>query len=126
MIKKEADYRTEISEYKSQLIMMKDKIANYEQIENELDKVIIDSAYLANEDDKSNEVMSIIKDIPTCSKRRISQCLVLANKLKLMTIELEKLKDLNKRLEDQVKSICDERDLFKSVAEKSKQPYICL
>ena len=75
---------------------MKEKIFTYEQIENELDKVILDSAVFSNED--SNEVLNIIKDIPTTSKRRISQCLVLANKLKIMTVELKKLRDLSKRL----------------------------
>lgn len=121
LIKKEADFRSEISECKAQLTMHKERIANYEQIENELDKVIVDSAVLAD-DDKSNDVINIIKDIPTSSKRRISQCLVLANKLKIMTIELEKLKDLNSKLENELRLTSEERDLFRNVADKSKQP----
>ena len=36
--------------------------------------------------------MAIVKDIPTANKRRISQCLILANKLKLSNIEIEKYK----------------------------------
>jgi hypothetical protein len=118
LIRKEADYRTELSEKNSQFNILKEKISSYEQIENELDKVIVDSAVNVND----GEVLSIIKDIPTSSKRRISQCLVLANKLKIQTLEIEKLRDLNKKLEEELKVVSDERELFRNVAEKSKQP----
>jgi hypothetical protein len=119
LIRKEADFKTEITEVKSQMIMLKEKLVGYEAVEDELDKVILDSAVLMKEE---NEVMNIIKDIPTSSKRRISQCLVLANKLKLSIIEIEKLKDLNKRLEDQISIISEEKELFKNISEKVKQP----
>lgn len=119
IIRKEADFKTESSELKSQMAMLKEKVTSYEVIEDELDKVIVDSAALMQEE---NEVMNIIKDIPTSSKRRISQCLVLANKLKLSIIEIEKLKDMNKRLELKVDEISEEKDLFKNVSEKIKQP----
>jgi len=45
LISKEATFKEEISEYKSQVNSMKEKILNYEHIENELDKVIVESAY---------------------------------------------------------------------------------
>ena len=67
--------------------------------------------------------MGIIKDIPTTSKRRISQCLILANKLKLAALENEKLKDFNKKLEKEISSLNQEKDLYKGVSEKAKQPY---
>ena len=85
LIRKESIFKDENSGLKAQLSIFKEKILNYEQIENELDKVIV-----SNLDD--NDVLPIIKDIPTASKRRISQCLILANKLKLCSIEIEKLK----------------------------------
>ena len=85
LIKKESQFKDENSELKAHLSIFKEKISNYEQIENELDKVIV-----SNLDD--HDVLPIIKDIPTASKRRISQCLILANKLKLCSIEIEKLK----------------------------------
>jgi hypothetical protein len=121
LIRKEADYRTELSEKNSQFNILKEKLASYDQMENELDKVILDSTIKINQD-QDEELMGIIKDIPTSSKRRISQCLVLANKLKIQTIEIEKLRDMNKKLEEELKVTCDERDLYRNVAEKSKQP----
>ena len=66
--------------------------------------------------------MGIVKDIPTTSKRRISQCLILANKLKFSALENEKLKDLVKRLEKDISCINEERDLYKGVSDKAKQP----
>lgn len=67
--------------------------------------------------------MGIIKDIPTTSKRRISQCLILANKLKSASLEIEKLKDFTKRLENNLNSLNEEKDLYKNVSDKAKQPY---
>jgi hypothetical protein len=119
IIKKEANHKEEMSHYRAELNIQKEKIANYEHIESELDKVIVESHTLGKED---QEVMNIIKDIPTSSKRRISQCLVLANKLKLNIIEIEKLKDLNKKLENEIRLLSDERDLYRGVADRSKQP----
>lgn len=43
LIQKEANHIEIVSDLKSQLSILKEKIANYELIENELDKVIIDS-----------------------------------------------------------------------------------
>jgi hypothetical protein len=48
--------------------------------------------------------------------------LILANKLKLAALENEKLKDLNKRLEKEISSLNEEKDLYKGVSEKAKQP----
>lgn len=45
LISKEASFREEASEYRSQINSMKEKILNYDHIENELDKVIVESAY---------------------------------------------------------------------------------
>lgn len=122
LIKKESDYRTDYSEMKAQISILKEKLSSYDQMENELDKVICDSTVFAN-DDKSNDVIGIIKDIPTSAKRRISQCLVLANKIKLMTIEIEQLKDLNKKLESELALTKEERELYRKVTDKAKQPY---
>jgi len=47
LISKEVAFKEEISEYKSKFNSMNEKILNYEHIENELDKVIVESAYNA-------------------------------------------------------------------------------
>lgn len=45
LIQKEANFKEEGSEYRSQINSMKEKILNYEHIESELDKVIVESSY---------------------------------------------------------------------------------
>jgi len=48
--------------------------------------------------------------------------LVLANKLKLASIECEKLKDMIKKLEKDLNSSNEEKELYKAVSDKTKQP----
>ena len=93
---------------------------SYENIENELDKAICDNP------NENAEITNIIKDIPTSSKRRINQCLQLANKVKLLTIENEKLKDSNEKMVNTLTVMQDQIVIFKNVAEKVKQPYAYL
>jgi len=45
LISKEASFKEETAEYRTQINSMKEKILNYDHIENELDKVIVESAY---------------------------------------------------------------------------------
>ncbi len=45
LIKKESQFKEDSAETKAQLAVLKEKIESYEQVENELDKVIVDSAY---------------------------------------------------------------------------------
>jgi len=116
LIRKESQFKDENSDIKAQLSILKEKIANYEQIENELDKVIV-----SNLDD--HDVLPIIRDIPTASKRRISQCLILANKLKLCSVEIEKLKISITKKDEETEKVNDENNLMKNIIEKSKQPY---
>ena len=120
LIKKESEMRNEISEYKAQNAILQEKIMSYENIENELDKAICENPK------ENTEITNIIKDIPTSSKRRISQCLQLANKVKLLTIENEKLKDSNEKMVNTLTVMQDQIVIFKNVAEKVKQPYAYL
>jgi hypothetical protein len=46
----------------------------------------------------------------------------LANKLKMKTVELEKMKDLKNKYEEELNKIIEERDIYKRVADTSKQP----
>ena len=128
LIKRESEYRSEIAEYKAQISILKEKITAYDNIENELDKVIVDSAIASEADNtKDNqEIINIIKDVPTASKRRINQCLALANKVKILSLENEKLKNMNQQLNNELNISRDECNLYKNVSEKVKQPYAYL
>jgi len=45
VIRKEAQFKEDSAETKAQLVVLKEKMESYEQVENELDKVIADSAH---------------------------------------------------------------------------------
>ena len=128
LIKRESEYRSEVAEYKAQISILKEKITAYDNIENELDKVIVDSAIASeNDNTKDNQdIINIIKDVPTASKRRINQCLALANKVKILSLENEKLKNMNQQLNNELNISRDECNLYKNVSEKVKQPYAYL
>ena len=103
LIKRESEYRSEVAEYKAQISILKEKLSAYDNIENELDKVIVDSAIASEADNtKDNkDIIKIIQDIPTTNKRRINQCLALANKVKIISLENEKLKNMNEQLNNE-------------------------
>ena len=128
LLKRESEYRSEVAEYKAQISILKEKITAYDNIENELDKVIVDSAIASEaENTKDNQdIINIIKDVPTASKRRINQCLALANKVKILSLENEKLKNMNQQLNNELNISRDECNLYKNVSEKVKQPYAYL
>ena len=128
LIKRESEYRSEVAEYKAQISILKEKLSAYDNIENELDKVIVDSAIASEADNtKDNkDIIKIIQDIPTTNKRRINQCLALANKVKIISLENEKLKNMNEQLNNELQISRDEIKLYKNVSENVKQPYAYL
>lgn len=67
--------------------------------------------------------MAIVKDIPSSSKRRINQCLILAQKLKNLTIENEKLSNKLNSKDDEINKVLNEKEVLRELVEKSKQPY---
>lgn len=68
------------------------------------------------------EIHNIIRDIPTASKRRISQCLALANQIKVLGVEKNKLQKDLCEMENKLKLVQEEKDVLKKVVEQSKQP----
>ncbi len=74
LIQKESDFRAELAEYRAKLANVQSKLDSYDHIENELDKAIADGIS-DSANPEGNEVLNVIKDVPTASKRRISQWL---------------------------------------------------
>ena len=71
---------------------------------------------------RDNEVMSVIKNIPSTSKRRINQCLALAQKLKTTTMENGKLiNDLNELKEINKKNL-EEKEVLREIVDRMNQP----
>lgn len=84
--KLEGVQRTGTAELKAELAVTKERLANYEMIEKELDQAIM---HVADNDpmtgdgsyDVGNALIQTITAAPTTAKRRIQQSLLLANRL---------------------------------------------
>jgi chromosome segregation ATPase len=89
-------------------------------MEDQLDNVINGSPDVGENDNQ--EIMHVIKDIPTSNKRRINQCLNLANKVKELSVENEKLRLINDKINNELREANDHCNLYKGVADQVKQP----
>jgi CII-binding regulator of phage lambda lysogenization HflD len=119
MIKMQSDHKTEIAEYKIRLNVLEEKLKNYDNMENELDNVINQAP---QEEGDDQEIVKVIRGMPTSNKRRIDQCLNLANKVKMLSVENEKLKIVNDKINTDLLKLRDECNIYKNVADKVKQP----
>jgi hypothetical protein len=120
MIKKQSDYKAEIAEYKIQINSLNEKLKIYDNMENELDNVINQAPGEGAGDDK--EIVDIIRDMPTSNKRRINQCLTLANKVKSLSIENEKLKLINDKINNDLHKMSDQCNIYQNIVDQVKQP----
>ena len=120
MIKNQSDYKAELAEYKAQISVLSEKLKSYDRMEDQLDNVINGSPDVGENDNQ--EIMHVIKDIPTSNKRRINQCLNLANKVKELSVENEKLRLINDKINNELREANDHCNLYKGVADQVKQP----
>ena len=120
MIRMQADHKTEIAEYKVKLNIQEEKLKNYDNMENELDNVINQAP--GDNMDGDQDIINIIKDVPTSNRRRINQCLTLANKVKILSVENEKLKQINDNINTELQKINDQCNIYKNVVDQVKQP----
>lgn len=118
MIKLQGDYKAEIAEYKIQIVGLTEKLKIYDNMENELDNVIEN---VPGEGDDP-EIMNIIKEVPTSNKRRINQCITLANKIKMLSVENEKLKVINDKINIDLQKMNDQCNIYKKIVDQVKQP----
>jgi chromosome segregation ATPase len=120
MIKNQSDYKAELAEYKAQISVLSEKLKSYDRMEDQLDNVINGSPDVGENDNQ--EIMHVIKDIPTSNKRRINQCLNLANKVKELSVENEKLRLINDKINNELREANDHCNIYKGVADQVKQP----
>ena len=121
--KLEAKCRQEQSDIRAENSMLKERIANYENIEKELDNAILNVANADKSSDVTNTMIQTIATAPTSSKRRIQQNLLLANKLVAKQKELESLRDNTKKIEEENFKLSDQIKAYKKISENTSQPY---
>ena len=96
---------------------------NYEQIESELDKVLCNTTLISTNDESSIKFIKALNEIPTNNKRRISQCLLLAQRIQELSTNITKLNTEIKTLQTELTKTNQERDMYMSLADKVQQPY---
>ena len=93
------------ADIKAELAVCKERLANYEHIEKELDNAIVGVAQgEEGQGDIGNLLLQTIHSAPTASKRRIQQSLLLAKRLQAKQTENERIQ---KELAESQKKIMD-------------------
>ena len=117
----EIDYMKQIDEEKKEKIKLKEKILKYEEIEDELAKIIKDKKNEINLDKLGDE-----KYFKNVGQKKYNQSLILINTIKIMKVEIEKLKIENEQLNNNLKIADDQCNIYKNISDKINQPYAYL
>jgi hypothetical protein len=114
----QSDYMKQIDEEKKEKNKLKENLAKYEQIEEELAKLI---------SDKKNELkLDDEKYFKNLGQKKYNQCLILINTIKIMKVEIEKLRIENDQLNNNLKIVNDQCNVYKNISDKINQPYAYL
>lgn len=125
--KLESTARQGSADIKAELAVTKERLANYELIEKELDQAIM---HVAENDtiqgegayDVGNALIQTITSAPTTAKRRIQQSLLLANRLQQKQKESEGLHAEIMELKNKIENYDAEAKLHKRLLDRTNQP----
>ena len=108
MLKKENELRNELNTLHAEIAILKEKNSLYESNEKQLTKILTDSlsGYYYN---PSNDT-------------KLNQCIQIANRVKVLTVDNERLKNLNKQMTTELKSLHEQINLLKGISDCSTQP----
>mmetsp|Transcript_9260 Transcript_9260/g.15568 ORF Transcript_9260/g.15568 Transcript_9260/m.15568 type:complete len:228 (+) Transcript_9260:1776-2459(+) len=126
--KLESKAREGSSEIRAELAVAKERLANYELIEKELDSAIMNVAGsdAMVEDDGTNAIgnalIQTITSAPTTSKRRIQQSLLLANRLQSKQKEVEQLQKELSSSKRTIENLEADVKLHTRLAQRTNQP----
>lgn len=118
----EATLRQGSSDIRAELAVARERLANYEMIEKELDNAIMSVAHGEEANDIGSALISTITSAPTTSKRRIQQSLLLANRLQEKQKELEKVQKELRELKEKLEISEGNVKLQKRIQERANQP----
>ena len=119
LINQKKDSCDKLNLFKEENARLKEENKNYSQLESEIEKIICDSTILSVDDDFAK----IISEIPTNSKKRINQVMLLSHRLKEFADALHQLTNENNILQTELKKAKEENSVLVNLNEKIKQPY---
>ena len=114
----QAQYIKKIDVISAENSKLKEKIAKYEKIDDDLTKLINDK--------KDENNLKDEKYFKHLGEKRYNQCLILMNTINIMKIEIEKLKIENEQINNNLKIANDQCNVYKNISEKINQPYAYL
>ena len=109
----------QIEELKEENIKLKEKIKQNEEIDDELDKLLIDNKDIINKGNKNNKSVNF-KDLKL---NKFNKCLNLINAVKMKNIEIDRLKIENKELNNNLEMLNEQCNAYKNISDKINQPY---
>eukprot|EP00826_Nyctotherus_ovalis_P061549 TRINITY_DN8768_c0_g7_i2.p1 TRINITY_DN8768_c0_g7~~TRINITY_DN8768_c0_g7_i2.p1 ORF type:complete len:505 (+),score=167.71 TRINITY_DN8768_c0_g7_i2:73-1587(+) len=121
--KLESSSRQGQADIRAENAMLKERLKNYEQIEQELDQAIVQASEGGVGSELGNALASAIAHAPTTAKRRIQQSLILSNKLLEKQKEMDTLNDKLKETRRENEKLNEEVQMYKRLSEKTNQPY---
>ncbi|CAI2385600.1 unnamed protein product [Moneuplotes crassus] len=122
----EAVERQKNADALAQVAVYKERLAQYEAIEKELDDAIINVAESEEQTEVGDIVLNAVKAAPTAANRRVQQSLLLANRLQAKQKECEMLKKEVKDMKTQMRNTLEDSKMYKRLSDKASQPYSVL
>ena len=110
----------EVQKLKEKMIYIENLNKNYEQIESELDNVLSKNMIKSTNDEK---LIKAMETLPMNKKKRISQCLILAQRLKEVINENNKLNNEIINLENEKNSFKEQKEIYENINQKTQEPY---
>jgi len=116
----ESKFMKEIEELKTENVKLKEKIKINEDIDDELDKLLIDNKDIIDKNKKSSLNLKDLK------MQKYNKCLKLINTIKRQNIEIEKLRMENTQLNNNLEMVNEQCNVYKNISDKINQPYAYL
>lgn len=114
--KLESEYNRINAELRAELTIKKEALSNYEEMENQIDKMI-------NNPHNIDKLTSMLNNFPTKSNLRIKHAIKLAAKLNEQLIENEKLKQQIEEFRKTIIKLQGEHNVLKKVSNLSDKPF---
>ena len=119
----ESNYLKQIEELKIEKVKLNEKIKQNEDIDDELDKLLIENSGIINKNKNKKGSGLNLNDL---KKQKFNKCLNLINSIKQQNIEIEKLKIENAQIKNNLEMVNEQCNAYKNISDKINQPYAYL
>ena len=125
LLMNESNYMKQIEELKIEKVKLNEKIKQNEDIDDELDKLLIENSGIINKNKNKNKKGSGL-NLNDLKKQKFNKCLNLINSIKQQNIEIEKLKIENEQIKNNLEMVNEQCNAYKNISDKINQPYAYL